>query len=79
MNFRVVGVVARVALLSVSLLPVQLAAQSSPRGDALAALGRLSESFEALSARVSPAVVQIIATGYVPDPTKPTSSAGRTY
>ncbi len=66
MKFRVVGVVARVALLSVSLLPGQLAAQSNPRGEALAALGRLSESFEALSARVSPAVVQIIATGYAP-------------
>jgi serine protease Do len=51
---------------SISGLAQELAAQGSSRERALAALGQLSESFEALSERVKPAVVQILATGYQP-------------
>ena len=50
-------------LAHVSFLVSPTAAQSSRE---LEALGQLSASFEALSARVGPAVVQIIATGYAP-------------
>ncbi len=53
-------------LASVLALPGELAAQRTPREASLATLGQLSRSFEALSERVTPAVVQILATGYAP-------------
>jgi serine protease Do len=46
--------------------PALLSGQEPSRVRALAALRDLSASFEALSERVSPAVVQIVATGYQP-------------
>jgi serine protease Do len=50
----------------VLILPSEAAAQRGSRDRALTALAGLSESFEALSERVNPAVVQILATGYQP-------------
>ena len=44
--------------------PAEAAAQRGSRDRALAALDELSRSFEALSEKVNPAVVQILATGY---------------
>ena len=46
--------------------PAELSAQRDSRERALAALGDLSASFEALSEQVNPSVVQILATGYAP-------------
>ncbi len=63
MRTRIGRLALGVALASVLLWPTGLAAQRDSRG-ALAQLNRLSESFEAFSARVSPAVVQILAMGY---------------
>lgn len=46
------------------LIPPSLSAQTSSKQRPMEALGALSEAFEALAERVSPAVVKIIATGY---------------
>jgi serine protease Do len=48
------------------LLPVTAAAQSRPDAAATKSLGQLSSSFKAIADAVSPAVVQIVATSYVP-------------
>lgn len=66
MVIRRIGIIAITVLFGLSLLqPSRLAAQrrSPERSNAL---GQLSDSFEQLSERVTPAVVQILATGYVP-------------
>lgn len=63
MNRNILGL----ALMAIAfpLLPTTgVAAQRSSSDARLAALGDLSQSFEALSERVSPAVVQILAVGY---------------
>ncbi|MBD3404406.1 hypothetical protein GF420_16060, partial [candidate division GN15 bacterium] len=53
----------------------QSTAQAQPRtANDLQALESLSDSFEALSDRVTPAIVQIISTGYTADP-RPTAGA----
>ncbi len=61
----------RIALLAVIMVtvlarPAELCGQRTPREASLTTLGQLSQSFEALSERVTPAVVQILATGYAP-------------
>ena len=50
-------------------------AQSKPNSHAVAALGELSRSFETIADAVSPAVVQIVASGYVPVSGKGTSGS----
>lgn len=52
--------------IAAQLVPQPLVAQRPARDRGLAELGALSESFEVLSARVNPAVVQVLAVGYQP-------------
>jgi serine protease Do len=56
-------------ILALAVAPPTLQAQRPSRDRALAELGGLSEAFESLSARVNPAVVQILAVGYQPPQT----------
>ncbi len=63
MKRRIGLALAVLTVLSGTLSPEVLHAQRS-RDRALASLGDLSKSFEALSRRVNPAVVQILASGY---------------
>ena len=60
-----------IALAICALAPASLTAQEKVEG-----LGQLSDAFERLSARVGPAVVQILATGYAPNLQEGSSSAG---
>ncbi len=53
-------------LLVVAFCVTTLNAQTSRKPRSAAALSQLSDSFESLAAQVSPAVVQILATGYQP-------------
>ena len=62
--------------------PARAQAQAARTAPAVPLLGELSASFEALATRVSPSVVQVIASGLVVDPDAATptgwsSSAGR--
>ncbi len=63
---RTEGALLALLLATALVLPGELAGQRTPREASLATLGQLSQSFEALSERVTPAVVQILATGYTP-------------